>query len=178
MKFKQLIAKYVTENLCLSQLPELALVGLEEGFESESLLILAGMNNNDNSFEINQYFERTLYELNIELPEKRKAALIYAEGIIDEIIEGKKDVIKGTYEIYNNAIGSYDFFSETIEYCYDSVGFAKAYGLYDNYYDLKDSDYRWDRKKSNEILMKEIRNELFEELKNWKVQLETVYNKT
>jgi len=171
LKFEQLIAKYVTGNLSPSQLPEIAYHGLEEGFESESLLILAAMSSNDNSFEIIQYFEKTLEELKILLPKRRKAALIYAEAIIDEIFEGKKDIIEGTREIYSNAIGSYDFFSETIKYCYDSIGFSSAYGLYDTYDDLKNADRQWESNRTNEMLMDEIRKDLFEELKEWKEKL-------
>ena len=79
MTFKQKIADYVLVNRSLNQLPNIAASGLAEGFESESLLILAGMNKNDNSFELDYYFNRMMAELEIELPSKLEAAnvLIY-----------------------------------------------------------------------------------------------------
>lgn len=165
MKFKHQIAKYITGNLSTSQLPEVAILGLEEGFESDSLLILASFGKNDNSFEINEYFEKTIAEINLELPEKRQAAIIYAEGIVDDIINGKIEIIQGISEIKNNAIDSFDFYSETKKYCYDSIGFEAIYGLFVTYNDLLEADSPWKMFKSNKKLMLEVKAELLLELK-------------
>ena len=56
MNFKELLADYYLGNRLTSQLPEIALKGIQEGIESESLVILAGMNRNDNQHEIAHYF--------------------------------------------------------------------------------------------------------------------------
>ena len=167
MNFKQHLAKYVSGNLTTGQLPELAILGIEEGYESESLLMLAGMNDRDNSFEIQEYFKKTLAELNLELPDKRNAALQYITGIVQDILTEKRDLIDGLNEIKRNAIDSYDFFSETKKYVYDSIGFEVIYGLYDTYDDLLNPLCKWDSKKSIETLKSETRTELMLELKKW-----------
>ena len=170
MKFEQLIAKHVTGHLSNSQLPELAVIGLIEGFESESLLILASMSENDNTFEIRQYFTNSLRELEIKLPEIRQACLIYAEGVIEEIFENKKELIVGLREIKDNAIDEYDFYSETVRYCYDSIGFEKIYGLYVDYFEVQECVTKWNKRKS-EKLINSIKTELLIELKKWKEKL-------
>ena len=176
MNFNQQIAKYVTGNLTTSQLPEIGLLGLQEGLDSESLVILAGLSTNDNPFEIQEYFDKSIEELNIELPEKRQAAIIYAIGLIEEIVKGKLEIIKGVYEISNNAIDSYDFFNESEKYCFDSIGFEKIHGLFDNYFDVKESGKQWNRKKI-EKRTDEIKSELLTELIEWKEKTErTMYN--
>ncbi|WP_445720466.1 hypothetical protein [Flavobacterium sp.] len=168
MNFRQQIAKYATGNVTFDQLPEIGMAGLEEGLNSPSLCILAGMDKNESAFEIEHYFKMALEELNILIPDKRQAAIYYGIAIVDEIIAGKKDVIDGTREIRYKAIDSYDFFSESEKYCYDSIGFEYAYGLFDTYDELQNADRPWQTEKTNEELMLETKTELLEELKSWK----------
>lgn len=168
MNFKQQLAKCVTGNLTTDQLPDVGVTGLEEGLDTPSLCILAGLIKKESPYVIEHYFKLALEELEISLPDERQAAIEYAMVIVDEILEGKKDVIEGTREIYSNAIGSYDFFSENKDYCYDSIGFELVYGLYVTYYDLEEADIPWQPDKSNQILMEETKIELLEELRNWK----------
>lgn len=168
MNFQQQIAKYVTGNLTTDQLPGIGLKGLEEGLDSPSLCILAGLSKNESPFEIEHYFELTLAELKIKPPDKRQAAIDYAFAIVDEILEGKKDVIDGTREILYKAIDSYDFFSESNKYCYDSIGFDAAYGLFDTYDELSNDDRPLQTGKTNQQFMAETKAELYEELRNWK----------
>jgi len=168
LNFRQQIARYVAGNLTTSQLPDIGVKGLEEGLDSPSLCILAGLNNNENPFQIEQYFKLTLEELKIELPDKRKAALEYASALIDEILEGHNEIIQGTKEIFHNAIDSYDFFSENKAFCYDSIGFEAVYGLFVTYNDLLEADYRWQIGKTNKQLMERVKGELWEELKKWR----------
>ena len=177
MNFSQQIAKYVTGNLTTSQLPEIGLLGLQEGLDSESLVILAGLSTNDNPFEIQEYFDKSIEELEIEIPEKRQAALIYAVGLIEEIVNGKLQIIKGICEIRNNAIDSYDFFDESVKYCYDNIGFENLYGLFDSYFDVKECGNRWNEKKIGK-LTDEIKSEFLTELVKWKEKTEaTLYNR-
>ncbi len=161
MNFKAHIAKYITENYSTSQLPEIALYGLKENLKSESLEILASMSKLDNGFEILEYFDKAIFELNYKLPDKRTASLIYSEAIIDEIIKGEKEVLIGLSEIVNNAIRKYDFYSESVNYLYDSIGFSKVYGLYDDYTDNID----------DENIKIEIIKELEPELLIWKSRI-------
>ena len=142
--------------------------GLEEGLDTPSLCILAGLGKYDSPFEIEHYFKLTLDELHIALPDKRQAAIEYALAIVDEILDGDKDVVTATREIMDKAIGSYDFFSENKEYCYDSIGLEAAYGLLDTIDDLSSAVKPWEAERTNEQLMVEVRIELATELKSWK----------
>lgn len=167
MTFKQLLAKYVTGNLPTDQLPNIGITGIEEGLDSPSLLILAGLSKNESLYEIEHYFKRTIEELKIELPDKRKASIELASAIIDEIHAGEKDLIEGLREIRNQVLDSYDFYTESKNYCYDSIGFEKIYGLYDSFEDLSNADYSRQLHKSNKQLMAELKEELLTELKIW-----------
>ncbi|MBK6988559.1 MAG: hypothetical protein KBF92_05745 [Bacteroidia bacterium] len=169
MTFRQQIAKYVTGNMTTDQLPNLVgTSGLEEGLDSPSLCILAGLSKNESPHQIEFYFKQTLQELNIELPNRRQAAIDYALGIVDDILLGKKDVILGTKEMCHNALDSYDFISETKKYVYDSISFETVYGLFVTHEELIQADRLWQTEKTNEQLMVETKTDLFEELKKWK----------
>ena len=158
----------MTGNLTTDQLPDIGVTGLEEGMDTPSLCILAGLSKNESPFQIDHYFKLTLEELNIKLPNKRQAAIEYAMAIVDEIMDGKKDVIIGSREIRYKAIDSYDFFSESKQYCYDSIGFETAYGLFDTIDELSCANTSWKTEKPNEQFMTETKEELFEELKKWR----------
>lgn len=153
------------------QLPELAMQGLMEGMESESLVVLAGMSKYDNAFEIQEYFEKSLLELKIDLPNKRQAAIIFALGLIEEIEKGKLDLIKGIYKIKNAAIDSYDFIDESDKFCYDSIGFEIIYGLFDEYFEVVECGDKWNKEKKGKLSEK-IKSDLFNELLKWKEIME------
>ncbi len=172
MNFRQQIAKYVTGNVTTDQLPDIAVQGLEEGLDTPSLCILAGLSKNESPFQIEHYFKLTLDELKIELPDRRQAAIEYSLAIVDEILNGKKDILKGITELHYNAIESFDFFSESNQYCYDSIGYDTVYGLFDTFDELTNEDRPWRGDKSNEQLMVETKAQLFEELKKWKDKME------
>ncbi|MFD2147444.1 hypothetical protein [Mucilaginibacter antarcticus] len=165
MTFKELLAKYVSGNLSTLQLPLVAQTGLTEGLESESLIILAGLDNNENGFVVNQYFRRSIDELNIELPDKRTAALQYAFGIAKDIIERKREVIEAFPEMCYKAILSYHFEEETINYVYDSIFFERLYGLYHEYDDLLAVHVPGDAIYEKET--NEIKNLMLTELIKW-----------
>jgi hypothetical protein len=175
VKFKKQILKYATGNLITSELPEIGIMGLEEGFDTPSLRILAGLSTTENPFVIEQYFKVALDEIQISLPDKRQAAIEYGYAIVDEIMEGKRGIFEGTKEIRYKAIDSYDFFSESQKYCYDSIGFEKAYALYDTIDELLHADRQWSDEKTNEELISEVKQELFNELKRWRNH-NTAYN--
>jgi hypothetical protein len=67
-------------------------------------------------------------------------------------------------EIKNKAIDTFNFYSETKQYVYDSIFFEHVYGLYDTCDDL---DASWVKGKSDEKLMAEVKENMLEELKKW-----------
>lgn len=171
MKFKQLLEKYYFEDQSSDNLQGIALKGLEEGFDSPSLCILAGLEKNETPSIIDYYFQQTLLELKIKFPTSKDEALQYAVRIVDEISAGNINVIEGTAAIISNVLERFDFFSETKMYCYDSIGFEKAYGLYDTYDDLTTADVEWQAGKTNQELMIEVKEQLLDELKIWKIKI-------
>jgi hypothetical protein len=174
LKFKQLIDKFYFENQSSDNLRDIALKGIEEGFDSPSLCILAGLEKNETPSKIDYYFQQTLLELDIKVPSTREDALKYAVSIVEEIFAGNMDVIEATSAIIDNVLQRFDFFEESKIYCYDSIDFAKAYGLYYTYDDLMNAEVEWQLDKSNLQLMAEVKNQLLEELKIWKTKMNDI----
>ena len=172
LTFRNNIAQFVTENINLRSIPDVALQAIEEGFDSPSLLILAGLLKNENEFLIDRYFKDALQELSIELPDKRQAAIEVGLAIADEIIEGKQDIFEGVRDIRLKAIYAYPFFDESKQYCYDSIGFEKAYGLFDTIDELKAAgSTQWQSDKTNQELEEVLKKDLLTELKVWSVRM-------
>lgn len=89
----ELAAAKVSLRLLLStELPRVAVDAMEDGCESPSLQILAGLTaiQADEAWE---FFDRTLTELNIPMPNKRKAAERLA-------FEAAKSILDGTVTPY------------------------------------------------------------------------------
>ena len=160
MNFKQQLAMYVCDKLSTSQLPDAAVSALQEGLDSPSLLILAGLNKNENSFVISEYFNKTLEELKIELPNLKEAAIEYALMKLDDLIAGKVDVLNGAWGVLK-AINCY------VSYNFESIGLDKSYADYITLEELTLADHRWSNKKTNEELMVNAKIILFEDLKGW-----------
>lgn len=171
LKFKQLLEKYYFENQSSDSLQDIALKGIEERFDSPSLCILAGLEKNETPSIIDYYFQQTLIELNIKFPSSKEEALQYAVRIVDEISAGNMNVIEGTTTIIKNVLERFDFFSENKMYCYDGIGFEKAYGLYYTYDDLTTADAEWQQGKTNQELMTTVKEQLLDELKIWKTKI-------
>ena len=98
----------------------------------------------------------------------RQAAIQRACSIADEIVAGRRNVIEGAKELFWEALDDYDFAAEAKKYIYDSIGLEKAYGLLDTYSDLQDAEYQWQKDKTNEELLAEVRTELLDELSTWR----------
>jgi hypothetical protein len=76
MNFIEKLANYNLGNYSWKDLPGIALTALEENIESDSMTILAGMSDKDNSFELEQYFVTALKEVDISVPSKLISAKI------------------------------------------------------------------------------------------------------
>ncbi|MBD1393139.1 hypothetical protein [Mucilaginibacter glaciei] len=169
MNFLQLLSKYVTGNFPTDRLSEIGVVALSENLDSPSLRILAGLGKNESSSVVEHYLKLSLQELKIVMPGKRKAALIYALFVTNEIISGVKELTEGISEIKSKAIDSFDFRSETKMYVYDSIGFEELHGLYVTYDDLTDINPPLKTDHDNII---EVKKQLQNALTSWKPQLE------
>lgn len=91
MNFLQKLSAYSLGIITDKDLPDLAMNGLEEGFDSESLRILAGHNSEDNAFVLKDYFTKTLKELKLTLKERKDAFIdiiaFYARNIVDRKVD-------------------------------------------------------------------------------------------
>lgn len=168
MTFTQNIARFVAGDISLRAMPHAALQALEQGLDTPSLRILAGLSYGENDFVIERYLSATLQELTIELPTKRTAAIEVGIAIAEEISEGKIEIFDGVKNIRDRAINAYPFFDETDKYCYDSIGFEKVYGLFDTIDDLRDAgSNQWDENKTNQELEQELIADLLNEIRAW-----------
>lgn len=106
MNFIESLSNYVLEHLMTKDLPKIGEIVLLEQLESESTCILAGMTEKDNSFEILHYFNSSLKELNVQLPERAAAARLLTKYYLRQIVQNPKHafeiMVKIDNEIYKN----------------------------------------------------------------------------
>ncbi len=168
MTFRQNISRFVTGEIDMRSLPDIALQALQQNLDTPSLRILAGLSDSEDGYIIDKYFKDTLKELSIDLPDKRQAAIEVGLAIAEEIFEGKQNVFEGVQNIKWNAIDAYPFYDETKDYCYDSIGFEKVYGLFDTIDDLRNAgSTQWQSDKTNHEMEEELTKELLTELDAW-----------
>src|SRR5215510_8817812 len=75
---------------------------LVEGYDSPSLRILAGLDRFASSFEAEDYFLRSLNELNLTPPDSTTAIRAYACEIAQRVIDGRmsgKDGVRALFQI-------------------------------------------------------------------------------
>jgi hypothetical protein len=172
LTFEQNIARLVIGDISMRSMPDIALQALEQGLDTPSLRILAGLSDNENEFVIEGYVNETLQDLSIELPDTRQAAIQVGLAIADEIFKGKRKIFEGVQEIKWKSIDAYPFFEENKHYCYDSISFEKAYGLFVTIDDLRHTGTsQWQPGKTNQELEQELSQELFAELKEWSLRM-------
>jgi len=141
MNFTELLADYYLGNRTTSNLPEIALVGVQEGLESESLLILAGMHHNDNQHEIASYFEHVESELNIISFPPLKCATILLKHYLSELINKPNksyDLMTRIHcDIYTN-LNFDESVANNSKYLGDELGLEKMYTWYRELQDWED----------------------------------------
>jgi hypothetical protein len=113
LTFQQSLPKLVTGEINLESMPAIALQALEQGLDTPSLRILAGLREDENEFVLRRYLEGTLRELSIELPNKRQATIQVALTIADDIFEERRPIVDGVEDI-RRTIDTYPFHLETI----------------------------------------------------------------
>ena len=122
MTFLQKLSAYSLEIITNKDLPDVAVTGLEEGYDSESLRILAGLNPADNPFVINDYFTRALKELGLELNNRK-------EAVVNVIIFYAKNIVEKKADTYQE----FDKLNEIIdktEFHYEDFGLMSCYAEY------------------------------------------------
>ncbi len=177
MTFQENLANYSLGNYSVSKLPEIALEAIKEGNESDSLLILAGMSRDDNSFQILEYFQRSLKELNIEMLDKMKSAeillLFYLKKMIDSNPQDRIEImtiIKN--HIYDKIKCDEDLAKIEESYVGEILGLEKMFTWYKELQDFFDGSrilYYNDLSKGKQ--REKLENHLLEEAKELYCQI-------
>lgn len=169
MNFQQKLADFVLGNRTISQHPDIALTGLNEQMESESLVILAGMNDQDNTFELEQYFEQMLSELQIELQTKMEAANILLNFYMKLMVAEPTRAFELMTKIKNDIDDSFDWPQEdTNKYLGEELGLQHLYTWYRELQDLEDGSmllYYNELPRTEQ--KKKFEERLIEEANNW-----------
>ena len=161
MTFQQSIPKLVIGGIGLGSMPSIALQALEQGLDSPSLRILAGLREDENEFILRRYLEETLRELSIELPNKRQAVILVALTIADDIFDNRRPIVEGVADMFREAIDRYPFHEETIQSRYDSIELEEIYVLFLNAESDRDCGLP-NEAREQELLMK---------LRNWSMRM-------
>jgi len=101
MTFKEKVARYIIGLYSYSHMPEIALTALEEGIESESLLILAGMNDKDPTYERQKYFDNGIEEINFTYPNKKEAGFILLKYNLEQMVKNPDSAFEIMQRIEN-----------------------------------------------------------------------------
>jgi hypothetical protein len=79
---------------------------LVQGYDSRSLRILAGLNRLASTFEAEDYFLRSIKELNLSPPDRDSAIRAYACEIAQRVVEGKIPAGEGVRALYQICIAN------------------------------------------------------------------------
>ena len=141
MDFNELLADYFLGNKPNGQLPDIALKGVIEGIESESLLILAGMHERDNQHEIVHYFDLAMAELKIKKFTELECANILLIYYLKKIIDCKPRAFELMQKIHNDIYTNINFAKQTSKnskYFGDALNLEKMYTWYRELQDWED----------------------------------------
>lgn len=163
--FLESLALFMLHNQSTSILPNIAVHGLEEGYKSPSLILLAGLQDNENPFVITEHFKKSLEELNINFRDKNQAALFLVKSLVDKVLKDDIDVYKACEYIFENILPLADFRTHDKKFVYDSIGLSDIYSLYITAEELTQASIKWDKLKTNEQILNEIKEEIKMKLK-------------
>ncbi|WP_413533779.1 hypothetical protein [Empedobacter brevis] len=155
MNFIESVSNYVLENLAVKDLPKISIIALSENIKSESIYILAGMSENDNSFEILQYFNNSLDELNIKLPSKIESAKILTKYYLTEIVTNPNEAFEIMIILDNEVYKQIDWENCNSKYIGEELKIEYLYTWYREIQDWKDNGillYHNELNKKNQFL--------------------------
>ncbi|MGB4849614.1 MAG: hypothetical protein WBP41_16945 [Saprospiraceae bacterium] len=142
MTFKEKIIDYILGNIHASQLPDIAMTGLLENLESDSLIILAGMTQNDDAVEKETYFNRAMMELKIDLPTKMEAVKaklkFYLTELVNEPSNAYSIMEKIDYKLYKQIDWSIITPRITSDFVGEELGLQHMYTWFRELQDFED----------------------------------------
>ena len=117
--FNEKISAYSLSLLSDKDLPDIAMTALEEGFDSESLRILAGCGSAENRFKLADLFSRSLEENGITIPAGKISLMNVLRHYAYEIVNDKVDSYEG-FQVIEKIVRSttFEFSDIKLESCY------------------------------------------------------------
>jgi len=100
MDLQTKIAEYVIGQLGYHHLPALAEEALSNDLDSESLRILAGLDEKSSEDDVKFYFNRSVKELGYSIPEIKDAIWFMVKNVARRIVTGSLDEYDGGLLIY------------------------------------------------------------------------------
>ncbi|MCA9454074.1 MAG: hypothetical protein H6750_10980 [Nitrospiraceae bacterium] len=100
-------AKLALGLLISTDLPDLATKALEEGYDSPSLRILAGLNRASDTDEVN-LLKKAFHELDVEIPESRDAVLYLSRNVAEQIVRCEISKYEGARKIWDLSLRPYE----------------------------------------------------------------------
>lgn len=149
-------------------LSRLAAISLEEGTDTPSLRILAGLSERGDISDLDVYIDRTMKELHILRPSRRESAWLLIEHYIDRITRGTIDPHEGIHIIIWDVYHKMDWDRKTEKHVGDAIGIHELYGLCDTFDDLSSATGSWSDTKTNEQLLDELREQIVVAAKRYK----------
>lgn len=175
MTIEESIAKLNLGEMSISQFPAIAMIQLENGVESESLIILAGMSEKDNSFEIKEYLNKVIDELQVKEYKSNSAAFVLANFYVQEYKSGKTSINEAISKIKNDCWENSNVEIKSTKYIYDSIKFGKIIGTW---YEYNEIDEHTDWIKRSKKSISQIKAVMEEELINGLLQWESEFLKS
>lgn len=170
MSFLNNIARYILEDRPVQELPGIAIEGLEEGIYTPTMILLAGMADNQNPFLFDDYFLLLLKELEISfLLDKVQSVAFLIKSTAFGIIQHDIDAYEGCNKIFQDLLIYIDDKYLAGKYAYDDIGLAKVYSAYITIEELASATEQWSTEKSNDQLISETRTIIKSELLKWLV---------
>ncbi|HEV8112128.1 MAG TPA: hypothetical protein VGR31_05080 [Planctomycetota bacterium] len=151
MTFDQYLAAYALGKVRSSDLPDLGVQALTEGYDSVDLAVLAGSTSRSASpRELEELFFGGLRQLDKVIPSRAEAGRVLRDYYASLVATGAMSPRTGGAELVKliDELGG-EFPSQ--EYVGDGLGLARIYGLYDSYDDVKDGDDQSHREIDDEI---------------------------
>ena len=111
------LVKRVNQKLIGDDIVAWALHAVESGIESPSLFTLAGLPMRISCADTEPYFERTLEELHVEIPETETLLYLYLLETAKGIAAGTIDVYKGLDQIHKHVINPLEHPEELRGFC-------------------------------------------------------------
>jgi hypothetical protein len=147
--------------------PDLAAKALEEDSDTPSLRILAGLEP-DNVWDVDKYVAKTLQELHIDPPTEIDSAWLLIEYYIDKIMNREIDPHEGIHLVIHDVYYRTSWAGKNKVYVGDAIGIEELLGLCDTFDDLSVTDHRWDKTKTNDELLQELREKIIEAAARYK----------